>query len=227
MQVVLVLLSFFLPLLLTLALLVLLALFTALRAKLLLFALATALTAGIVAASGSPRAALLLLVASTVYHVVVRAGLTTLCFTLLASFLACDLLLLLASSLQDHPAQPDSSPANQSQASTAGGEKPGGGVGGEAGEGGVGLAGGGGGGGEACGGGEIERIVRCSNHYEVLRLAPFCAAVDEGALKKEYRRMVGAGGEGEGGMGNGRGRVGGRVTWEMEGFGGRGRGWGG
>ncbi|CAI5459291.1 unnamed protein product [Closterium sp. Yama58-4] len=120
---------------------------------------------GIVAASGSPRAALLLLVASTVYHVVVRAGLTTLCLTLLASFLACDLLLLLASSLQDDPAQPDSSPANQSQASTAGG-------------------------GSLGGGGEIERIVRCSNHYEVLRLAPFCAAVDESALKKEYRRMA-------------------------------------
>ncbi|CAI5528147.1 unnamed protein product [Closterium sp. Naga37s-1] len=144
---------------------------------------------GIVAASGSPRAALLLLVASTVYHVVVRAGLTTLCLTLLASFLAADLLLLLASSLQDDPAQPDSSPPNQSQASTAGGKKPGG-VGGAAGEGEAGLAGGAGAGGEASGGGEIERIVRCSNHYEVLRLAPFCPAVDEGALKKEYRRMA-------------------------------------
>ncbi|CAI5480582.1 unnamed protein product [Closterium sp. Yama58-4] len=146
--------------------------------------------ARIVAASGSPRAALLLLVASTVYHVVVRAGLTTLCLTLLASFLACDLLLLLASSLQDDPAQPDSSPANQSQASTAGGGEPGVGVEGAVGEGEAGLAGGGGAGGEASGGGEIERIVRCSNHYEVLRLAPFCAAVDESALKKEYRRMA-------------------------------------
>ncbi|CAI5480584.1 unnamed protein product [Closterium sp. Yama58-4] len=145
---------------------------------------------GIVAASGSPRAALLLLVASTVYHVVVRAGLTTLCLTLLASFLACDLLLLLASSLQDDPAQPDSSPANQSQASTAGGGEPGVGVEGAVGEGEAGLAGGGGAGGEASGGGEIERIVWCSNHYEVLRLAPFCAAVDESALKKEYRRMA-------------------------------------
>ncbi|GJP48644.1 hypothetical protein CLOM_g7933 [Closterium sp. NIES-68] len=176
---VLVLLSFFLPLLLTVALLLLLALFAALRAKLLLLSLATVLIAVIVAASGSHRAALLLLLASALYHLLLRAGLSTLCLTLLASFLACDLLLLLAASIKDDDAPSTSAPPPHSTA--AEGEQQGGGAGvaGAAGEGDGGRV-----------GGEIERIVACKSHYEVLRLAPFCPQVDQAQLKKEYRRMA-------------------------------------